>query len=75
VPSNNPKAEAKQPPRTGGEADTVEWGPEDGPRAGGAATDAGAPLLEPEEIQGLLQAGRVDAVTGVAALINNATVT
>jgi flagellar motor switch protein FliM len=68
-------ADAKQPPRTGGETDTVEWSPDDGPRPGAAAAEAGAPLLEPEEIDGLLQASRDGALTGVAALINNATVT
>jgi flagellar motor switch protein FliM len=66
---------AKQPPGAGAETDTVVWGPGEGGRPGGGAADAGAPLLEPEEIDGLLQAGREGAQTGVAALINNTTVT
>ncbi len=68
-------AEAK-PPAAGGQTDTLEWSPEDGPKPAQAAKDPGAPLLEPAEIDGLLRAGRDGAsATGVAALINNTTVT
>jgi flagellar motor switch protein FliM len=69
-------AEAKQPAAAGGETDTVEWSPDAGAKPGDATAAAGAPLLEPEEIDGLLRAGRDGApATGVTALINNATVT
>jgi flagellar motor switch protein FliM len=69
-------AEAKQPAAAGGESDTVEWSPDAAAKPGDATAAAGAPLLEPEEIDGLLRAGRDGApATGVAALINNATVT
>jgi flagellar motor switch protein FliM len=69
-------AEAKQPAAAGGETDTVEWSPDAGAKPGDATATAGAPLLEPEEIDGLLRAGRDGApATGVAALINNTTVT
>ena len=57
--------------RHGSEAGGVEWSPGDD-RPQGAA---GAPLLEPAEIEGLLRAGRDGALTGVAALINTAPVT
>ena len=68
-------AEVK-PPAAGGQTDTLEWSPEDGPKPAQAAKDPGAPLLEPAEIDGLLRAGRDGAsATGVAALINNTTVT
>jgi hypothetical protein len=69
-------AEAPRPPAAGGETQTLEWSPAAGPKPGDVATAAGAPLLEPDEINGLLQAGRDGAsATGVAALINNTTVT
>jgi flagellar motor switch protein FliM len=65
-----------QPPAADGQTDTLEWSPEDGPRPSQAAKEPGAPLLEPAEIDGLLRAGRDGAsATGVAALINNTTVT
>jgi flagellar motor switch protein FliM len=66
-------AEAKRPSAAPGEADTVEWSPDAGAKPGDAA--AGAPLLEPEEIDGLLRVGRDAPATGFAALINNTTVT
>ena len=56
----------------GSEAAAVEWSPGDGPVPGAAA---GGRLLEPEEVHGLLRGGPDGAPTGVAALINNATVT
>src|SRR5262245_22830680 len=68
-------AEAKRPSAAPGETDTLEWSPESGKKPGDAATAAGAPLLEPEEIDGLLPAGRDAPATGFAALINNTTVT
>ena len=69
-------AEAKQPAAAGGETDTVEWSPDAGAKPGDATAAAGAPRLEPEEIDDLLRAGRDGAAaTGVAALINNTTVT
>jgi flagellar motor switch protein FliM len=63
-------AEAKRPSAAGDGTDTLEWSPGEVPRQGQAAA---APLLKPEEIDGLLRGG--DAPTGVAALINNTTVT
>jgi flagellar motor switch protein FliM len=67
-------AEPQQPPRPAEsrEAGGVEWSAGDRPGRGGAA---GERLLEPAAMQGQLQGGRDGAMTGVAALINNATVT
>jgi flagellar motor switch protein FliM len=68
--------EAKRPAAAGEGTDTLEWSPDAGAKPGRAGTAAGAPLLEPEEIDGLLRDGRDGAAaTGVAALINNTTVT
>jgi flagellar motor switch protein FliM len=66
-------AEPQQRPASadGSEAGAVEWSP----GRPGQGDAAGEPLLEPEEIEGLLRGGRDGALTGVAALINNATVT
>jgi hypothetical protein len=51
-------AEAERPSATGGETDTIEWSAGGGPGSGDGANPGGAPLLEPEEIDGLLRAGR-----------------
>jgi flagellar motor switch protein FliM len=67
-------AEPKQPFASVDGRTGVEWSPDAGPRAGGPAKP-GERLLEPEEIDGLLQGGRNGAQTGVEALIKNATVT
>lgn len=63
-------AEPPQPPgpAQGRGTGAVEWSP-------GQGEAAGKRLLVAEETQGLLQGGRDGASTGVAALINNATVT
>jgi hypothetical protein len=64
-------AEAKGPSAGSGETDTLEWSPDSGPKPGDGATAAGAPLLEPEEIDGLLRAGRDAPATGFAALLRS----
>ena len=66
------EAQQRPAPADGSEAAAVEWSAGDGPTPGRAA---GERLLEPGEIDGLLRGGREGALTGVAALINNTTVT